>query len=387
MIDVVISGAGPAGAVAAIVLARAGARVMLLDRATFPREKLCGDTVNPGTLALLRRLGLAAIVESRGLPVSGMLVTGEHGVAIEGRYPRGLSGRAIVRAELDLALVRDAIEAGVVFEPGTAVRSALVRDRGGRSIVGGVTVSRGAGAAVHDIDAPITLAADGRHSVLAFSLGLARHPASPRRWAAGAYFEGVHARDASTAVGEMHIRRGQYIGVAPLPDGRTNVCLVKPSAGGDRAFADPAAALNAAIAGEPILADRFRRATMIAPPVVLGPLAVESTGDAIEGLLTAGDASGFVDPMTGDGLRFAIRGGELAAETALRVLEHGWTGAHAALQDARRREFSGKWRFNRALRSLVSSPAAVAAAAAAAPFAPAVVRSIVARAGDCHRAD
>jgi len=240
---------------------------------------------------------------------------------------------------------------------------------------------------VHDIDAPITLAADGRHSVLAFSLGLARHPASPRRWAAGAYFEGVHARDASTAVGEMHIRRGQYIGVAPLPDGRTNVCLVKPSAGGDRAFADPAAALNAAIAAEPILADRFRRATMIAPPVVLGPLAVESTGDAIEGLLTAGDASGFVDPMTGDGLRFAIRGGELAAETALRVLEHGWTGAHAALQDARRREFSGKWRFNRALRSLVSSPAAVAAAAAAAPFAPAVVRSIVARAGDCHRAD
>ena len=68
MLDVLIVGAGPAGAVAATVLARAGARVRIVDRATFPRDKLCGDTVNPGTLALLRRLGLAAAIDARGLP-------------------------------------------------------------------------------------------------------------------------------------------------------------------------------------------------------------------------------------------------------------------------------------------------------------------------------
>ena len=56
MTDVVVVGAGPAGAVAATVLARAGARVRLIDRATFPRDKLCGDTLNAGTIALLRRL-------------------------------------------------------------------------------------------------------------------------------------------------------------------------------------------------------------------------------------------------------------------------------------------------------------------------------------------
>src|ERR1700758_904172 len=90
MIDVLIVGAGPAGSVAATVLARAGARVRLVDRAAFPREKLCGDTLNPGTLALLRRLGMAEEAERLGLRVDGMRVTGEGGVSVEGRYPAGL---------------------------------------------------------------------------------------------------------------------------------------------------------------------------------------------------------------------------------------------------------------------------------------------------------
>src|SRR5947199_6088632 len=85
--DVLIVGAGPAGSVAATVLARAGACVRLLDRAAFPRDKLCGDTLNSATLASLRRLALAAAVEERGLPVHGMRLTGENGVVIEGRYP------------------------------------------------------------------------------------------------------------------------------------------------------------------------------------------------------------------------------------------------------------------------------------------------------------
>src|SRR3989441_6955884 len=99
MIDVLIVGAGPAGSVAATVLARAGARVRILDRAAFPRDKLCGDTVNPGTLALLRRLRMAEPIEAAGLPIDGMLLTGE-GVAIKERYPSGLQGRALMRRDL-----------------------------------------------------------------------------------------------------------------------------------------------------------------------------------------------------------------------------------------------------------------------------------------------
>src|SRR3954468_22758997 len=115
MLDVLIVGAGPAGAVAGAILARAGARVRIVDRAVFPRDKLCGDTVNPGTLARLQALGLSDGIDARSLPVHGMRVTGEHGVAIDGRYPDGLTGRAITRRELDAILLGHAIAAGCQF--------------------------------------------------------------------------------------------------------------------------------------------------------------------------------------------------------------------------------------------------------------------------------
>jgi flavin-dependent dehydrogenase len=145
MLDVLIVGAGPAGAVAAVVLARAGVRVRIVDRATFPRGKLCGDTVNPGALARLQALGLAADLEVRGLPVAGMLVTGERGVAIEGRYPDGVVGRAIVRRDLDWLLLRGAIDAGCQFEAGVSVRGAVVTDDKAGRAVSGVTIGRTAG--------------------------------------------------------------------------------------------------------------------------------------------------------------------------------------------------------------------------------------------------
>jgi flavin-dependent dehydrogenase len=117
--------------------------------------------------------------------------------------------------------------------------------------------------------------------------------------------------------------------------------------------------------------------------VVLGPLAVDVKPHAIPGLLLAGDAAGFIDPMTGDGLRFAVRGGELAALAALQALANGWTGVHARLAHERRHEFATKWRFNRTLRTLVSFPAAVRVGEAVALVAPSALRAVVRRAGDC----
>jgi flavin-dependent dehydrogenase len=110
---------------------------------------------------------------------------------------------------------------------------------------------------------------------------------------------------------------------------------------------------------------------------------VDVTDEAVDGLLLAGDAAGFIDPMTGDGLSFAIRGGELAAAAAIRALEHGWAGVHAQLAAVRQRAFARKWRFNRALRALVASPLSIRVATGTARIAPGVVRAIIARAGDC----
>jgi flavin-dependent dehydrogenase len=376
---VIVVGAGPAGAVAATVLARAGARVRLLDRATFPRDKLCGDTVNPGTLAELTRLDLVRPVEAGGLRIEGMRVTGPGGVTIDGLYPAGLHGRALLRRDLDWTLLQLAIDAGAQFEPALPVRRAILDQSGATRAVSGVTIAVNG----HEraIRAHVTIGADGRRSTLAFSLGLARHPPAPRRWAIGAYYEGA---DGLSSLGEMHVGGGGYIGVAPLPGGVANVCLVRPSQPADQALRAPAALLSAELQRDPRLRDRFARARIVQPPVVLGPLAIDVANEAIAGLLLAGDAAGFIDPMTGDGLRFAIRGGVLAADAALDALAGGWHGVHARLAAARRREFNAKWRFNRALRATVASPAAVRASALAARMWPGVLQRIIRTAGDCN---
>jgi len=377
MHDVLIAGAGPAGSVAATILARAGARVLLVDRARFPRDKLCGDSINPGTLACLRRLGLSAWVDAHGTPIDGMLVTGPGGVGVRGRYPDLVQGRTARRRDLDGHLLTEAARAGASIDEGVVVRGAVViGDEGGVARVGGLRVSS-RGRREETVRARVTIAADGRRSAVTFGLGLARHPPRPRRWALGACFEGVTG---TSTFGEMHIRPGEYIGVAPLGDGLTNGCLVTSGRRLARA-GDPAVALRSAIDRDPELGERFAGARLVTRPVVLGPLAVELVGTPGPGLLLAGDAAGFIDPMTGDGLRFAVRGAELAAEAALAWLESG--RVHPSLTHRRHEVFARKWRFNRALRRLVDTPAAVGAAAWGASIAPAALRVVIRYAGDC----
>jgi flavin-dependent dehydrogenase len=375
---VAIAGAGPAGSFAAAILARAGLRVRVFDRARFPRPKLCGDTLNPGALAVLRRhVDIAPLIETSD-PIRGMLLTGPGGVRVRGEYGAGITGRSITRETLDAWLLDRAAEAGATIEPGVAIRDVA----GGDDRVSGViTAGRNGESLKHP--ARMVIAADGRRSTIAIGRGLSKQPRRPRRWAIGGYFTDVSGM---TTVGEMHVRRGHYIGVAPVPGGLANACLVVPGERSDLPLARPAEALGMFLKSDPELADRFARARPVAKPVMLGPMAVDTTAAGEPGLLLAGDAAGFIDPMTGDGLRFAVRDGELAARAALRALEHGWTGVHTDHAARRRAEFSGKWRVNRALRALVGSPRLLAAAGAGARLAPAAVQALVTWAGDCRLA-
>ena len=323
MTDVLICGAGPAGAIAALVLARAGARVRLIDRARFPREKLCGDTLNPGALGILGRLGIGA-VSNGGVPVAGMIVTGETGIRVVGRYGNRVFGRALRRSVLDSALLGVVSAAGVEIDEGLLVRGPV---HDGTRVVG-VRVAGRDGLALR-LDAPLTIAADGAHSRLA------------------------------------------------------NACVVSADV---RALARPDLLLDQRLRTDPVLSGRFAHAQRVTRPQCLGPLAVEASACGLPGLLLAGDAAGFIDPMTGDGLRFALRGGELAALEALRALEHGGADAHVRLASARRQEFANKWRFNRALRSLVGSPRAVRVAAIGARWAPLWLHHTIRYAGDLRAA-
>jgi flavin-dependent dehydrogenase len=178
----------------------------------------------------------------------------------------------------------------------------------------------------------------------------------------------------------MHIRPAAYLGIAPLRGGLANVCAVTgPRPEGRR----PEDIVRHAIARDPAIAARFERATFVSPVSVLGPLAVETTAPGVDGMLLSGDAAGFVDPMTGDGLHLAIRGSILAVHEIQRVLEAGvFDGAVARLAASRRRAFGRKIRFNRLMRALVEERWAIRVAEGAASVAPGVIRQAVRYAGD-----
>jgi flavin-dependent dehydrogenase len=377
MDDVAIAGAGPAGALAAAMLAKAGLRVSVFDRARFPRHKLCGDTLNPGALAVIRRHADLTSLVANSDPIDGMLLTGPGGVRVRGDYGGGVTGRSITRRVLDQWLIERAVESGATLHEEVVVRDVAIAD--GR-VAGVIVAGRDGHALTHP--ARMVIAADGRRSAIAIGRGLSRQPQRPRRWAIGAYFTGVSG---VTTLGEMHVRHGHYIGVAPVPGGLTNACLVVPHDHGDLPLAQPAEALDRYLRADPELAARFASACAVAPPTMLGPMAVDASAVGEPGLLLAGDAAGFIDPMTGDGLRFALMGAELAAAIVNEVFEGTLPidRAHLELAARRRAAFQSKWRFNRALRTLVSSPRSVTVAAATARTLPSLFHKMIRYAGDC----
>ena len=375
--DVVIAGAGPAGALAASLLAKAGARVTVVDRSRFPRPKLCGDTLNPGAVALLRRhLDLAGL-EARATPISGMLLSGPGPVVIRGEYGGGTHGLGVTREVLDAWLVEQAVASGATLVEGAAVLGPEVAPGG---IVAGVRV-RTRGGSTATFRAAMTLGADGRRSTVGEACGLSACARNPRRWAIGAYFADV---EGLSTVGEMHVRRGHYIGVAPTADGRANACLVQAHASGDAAWSDPGALLRARLRADPVLGPRFARAAATTRATVLGPLAIDTRVPGCAGLLLVGDAAGFVDPMTGDGIRLALVSAEVAAAATLEVLAGRMAAAVVHRSYARRLESRVGWKraFNRAMRGLVGSPGSVGLAARGARLWPGAFRAAIRYAGD-----
>jgi flavin-dependent dehydrogenase len=319
-------------------------------------------------------------IEERAGTIHGMLLTGPGGVAVRGRYGPGVAGLAITRRDLDQWLADQAVAAGARFEDGVNVIGPRLDD--GR--VSGV-VGRDSTGHETSFPARMVIAADGRRSRFAFGAGLARHPARPRRWAIGAYFQGV--RDLST-LGEMHVRRGHYIGVAPLGGGLANACLVVPFGTTHPLLNRPGELIDRRLAEDPLLSARFDGARRLSDPQVLGPMAVETAMPGRPGLLLAGDAAGFIDPMTGDGIRLALTGGDLAAHVSLDMLDGRTSMAEGPerLRRLRRSALAPKWGFNRAMRRLVGVPSGVAAAAMLARVWPGMFAAMIRYAGDCRAA-
>lgn len=304
--DLLVVGAGPAGAAAAITAAGAGRHVVLADRAVFPRDKTCGDGLTAEALRRLESLGVPLGALELSTPVSEVVMVTPAGRRIELPLPADAAhARIMRRIDLDAALVDRARRAGVDVREGLELVALRSGDRSVEATFSDGTV----------VTAPFTVAADGRFSTTRALLHPGARPTDGEWSAFRQYYTGVDD-PRLWVLFERDLLPG-YAWVFPLPDGRANVGFGMLRGRG--------------ITGKVIA--RAWRSLLDRPAMraVLGPDAepeaahrawpIPSHFDADRltsgRVLFAGDSAGVVDPMTGEGIAQALETGALAAEAVL----------------------------------------------------------------------
>ncbi|MFB0535507.1 MAG: NAD(P)/FAD-dependent oxidoreductase [Anaerolineae bacterium] len=315
--DVIVVGAGPAGASAAYFLAGAGIDVLLVDREVFPRQKVCGDGLASRALVVLERMGLGDWL--KGFPEPEvMLFSSPNGEAVRIRPDRRdgfCYGRGIPRLRLDEAIVERAVMAGAPLLDGTKVTS-LEQQKGGLYLRGERNGQ------IVRLDTRLVIAADGGQASFTRRLGLIHQP--PDLVAVRAYFEGdVGPQNRPEIHLEQAIMPG-YNWIFPLGGGRANVgtgTLVSTVKEGSLSLAKM---MRQFATSNPYARERLRLAEMVSP-VQGHPLRTDLRGTRAydQRVLVAGEAAGLVNPLSGEGIAYALESGEMAATHARRALESG----------------------------------------------------------------
>jgi geranylgeranyl reductase family protein len=355
--DALVIGGGPGGAATAFHLARGGARVLLCEKQSYPREKVCGDGLTPRAVAQLDAMGLRdeyrSWSRSAGLKVHG----GGHVVELPWPELTGLPsfGLARPRTDFDELLARTAERAGAKLWAGTEVVGPLVE----HGLVRGAVVRR-EGEDPVDVRAEVVVAADGASSRFAQALGLSRDEQRPIGVAMRQYYR--TERDTDPWIDSyLELRRGNdllpgYGWVFPLADGTVNVGvgllntsahfgnlnykqLLRdwvPTVGPEWGFTADDAVAKPRSAPLPMGASRH-------PPLH-------------RGVLFVGDAAGLVNPFNGEGIDYAMESGQLAAEVGLAVLESGDRSRLAAYRTAVERGFGSYFAIGRLFVRLIGDP-------------------------------
>jgi geranylgeranyl reductase family protein len=353
-VHVGIVGAGPAGSAAAVFLRRHGAQVTLLERGHFPRDKVCGDGCTPRTLWMLRRLSIEHLPKNSAALLDKVMFVAPGGEELVADLPEHIfGGRAAVvpRAVLDRMLVELAVDAGAVLREGVYV-SGIERD------ADGVTLRCRNG---NDVRADVVLGCDGSPSIVRRELGAPPFPKEHGAFAVRAYYEGLHLThpDAFGLYWDRELLPA-YGWIFPLPDGRANVGL------GLRA--DYLARSPRKL---PELLDEFCRNPRVAAELSGGRRVGRVKGHHLpagsfanhlvaDRALLLGDAAGFINPLTGEGIEFALESGELAADAIADAVSTGgaWHTARGLRGYETRCEdrFRATFRLNRRLQRIFEHP-------------------------------
>jgi flavin-dependent dehydrogenase len=303
--EAVVVGAGPAGALAARELARRGTSVLLVDKAPFPRWKVCGSCLNGSALATLGAVGLGDLTVR-----CGAVPLGEVRLAARGRQARVAlpAGVALSRATFDTALVEAAVRSGADFLPGTFAELGAVR-------ADGRTVRLRQGERRSEASACLVLAADGLGgSLLARVADFGAPAAKGSRVGAGVVADTAPAFYGAGTI-FMACGTGGYVGLVRLEDGRLGVAAaldpeqVKRSGGPGRA-----AEVILAETGWPPVGGLARLAWRGTPA-----LTRRASRFATDRLFVLGDAAGYVEPFTGEGMAWALAAAVSAAPLAARA--------------------------------------------------------------------
>jgi geranylgeranyl reductase family protein len=331
--DVIVVGAGPAGATAATYLARAGLDVLLLEKSTFPREKVCGDGLTPRGVKQLIDLGIDTRAEAGWLHNRGLRVCGG-GVILELDWPHLATfppyGVVRTREDFDELLARNAQRAGARLFEQTTVTGAVTDERNGRVV--GVAAKTGAERTPVTYRAPVVLACDGVSARLALSVGIDKNGSRPMGVAVRRYYSSPRSKDDYL---ESHLELWDrsnpaeprllpgYGWIFGMGDGTVNVGLGILSTSKAFGSTDYRALLRSWLDGtpeewglrEPNATGRIGGAAL--------PMGFNRTPHYAAGLLLVGDAGGLVNPFNGEGIGYAMESARLAAECVVQALARG----------------------------------------------------------------
>jgi geranylgeranyl reductase family protein len=349
--DVAVVGAGPGGSAAAYYLAKRGLGVLLLDRAEFPRDKTCGDGLTPRAVGVLEDMGLLSDLSRAGREINGVEIHAPDGFAIAAALPRRPGGAApmlvVPRLVLDDMVRERAVRGGAHFESGVLVTG--IERAGSGVVVRGLKDGRAL-----QIRARMAVVATGAAVPLLVRLGLLRR--TPRMMlAARAYFEGVRGLSDRIQIRFDRVPLPGYGWVFPLSPAAANIGagFFPPVRSAKRSPSNPQAVFNRFVGGGALhgLLDGGRRIG----PIKGYPLRVDFPAGPVygEGVLLVGEAAGLVNPLTGEGIDYALESAQIAADYAGRALlsagERGG-GGHPEYERVLRARFEGLFVLCRRLR-------------------------------------